>query len=456
VSGSDFLLILANVGLLLILTYLAIAETALNRISRVKAESIADQRGTRSARSLARLAAHPERWVNALLVTITTLQVFQSMLTAQIFDRFDVPAGFWVGLALNVVILLVLCEAMPKTWAVLSSERAALMTARVTEILAQFPPLRLASRGVIGLTNVLLPGKGLKEGPFVSEQELLGIVGAAADDEVIEDEERELIESIIEFGDTVAREVMVPRPDMLIVENDATVTAALDMAIANGVSRLPVFDSDGDDIVGLAYTKDLIRSEREGRGDQPVLDLARPVHFVPENKPVRKLMREMQNGKFHLAIVADEYGGIAGLVTLEDCLEELVGEIVDEYDVEEAAIVRQPNGDYIVDGSTPVGDLSDMLDLDLPDDDWDSVGGFVFGTLGHVPALDESIVHEGWRFSVADLDGRRIMSVRISSVPDDESHQSGATIHRSSETELHGDGDDRARARTRSVSNGSA
>jgi CBS domain containing-hemolysin-like protein len=341
----------------------------------------------------------------------------QAFLTTLLADSLFGARGVVIGFVLNVIVFFVITEAMPKTWAVLSAERAALLTARPTDWLVSFPPLRFVSRALISLTNVLLPGKGLKQGPFVNEQELLGIVGAAADDDVIEHEERELIESIIEFGDTVAREVMVPRPDMLIVDNDATVTAALDMAIANGVSRLPVFAADGDDVVGLAYTKDLIRSEREGRGDEPVLDLARPVRFIPENKPVRQLMREMQAGKFHLAIVADEYGGIAGLVTLEDCLEELVGEIVDEYDVEATAIQRQPNGDYLVSGSTPVGDLSDVLDLELPDDDWDSVGGFVFGTLGHVPEEGESVMHEGLRFSVVELDGRRIRSVRISYLP---------------------------------------
>ena len=305
---------------------------------------------------------------------------------------------------------------MPKTWAVLSAQRAALFTARAVDWLVAFPPLRLVSRALIVLTNVIVPGKGLKEGPFVSEQELLGIVGAAADDEVIEHEERELIESIIEFGDTVVREVMVPRPDMLIVEEGATVTAALDLAISQGVSRLPVQGGDGDDIVGLAYTKDLIRVEREGRGDEPVLDLARKVRFVPENMPVARLMREMQRDKFHLAIVADEYGGIAGLVTLEDCLEELVGEIVDEYDVEAAGIERLPNGDYLVDGGTPVEDINELLDLTLPNEDWDTVGGFIFGTLEHVPEVGEDVVHAGWRFKVDEVDGRRIRLVRISYV----------------------------------------
>lgn len=414
----DALILIAIIASLFVLAFLAAAETSLNRISRVKAAALADSTGTKSAQSLQRLVGNPERFINPLLVTVTVLQMGQAFLTSIFATRLFGAVGAVVGFILNVVVFFLITEAMPKTWAVQKSERAALLSARPVEMLVSFPPLRLISRGLIGLTNILMPGKGLKEGPFVSEQELLGIVGAAVEDEVIEDDERELIESIIEFGDTVAREVMVPRPDMLIIANDATVTDALDFAIANGVSRLPVFAADGEDIVGLAYTKDLIGAEREGSGASPVLDLARPVHFIPENKPVRKLMREMQAGKFHLAIVADEYGGVAGLVTLEDCLEELVGEIVDEYDVEESDVERQPNGDYLVSGSTPVEELSDLLDLELPDDDWDTIGGFVFGTMGRVPEVGEAVMHEGWRFAVTEIDGRRIRRVRISYVPE--------------------------------------
>jgi putative hemolysin len=312
----------------------------------------------------------------------------------------------------------VLAESMPKTWAILHTERAGLRTSRFTEALINFWPLRIISKGLIGLTNVLLPGKGLKEGPFVSEQELLGIVEAAAEDEVIEHEERELIESIIEFGDTVAREVMVPRPDMNIVVQDATVSAALDVAIAHGNSRLPVQGGeDGDDVVGLVYAKDLMRAEREGRGDTPAVDLARPVRFIPEGKPVARLMREMQAEKFHLAVVADEYGEVVGLITLEDCLEELVGEIVDEYDIEDVAIKRLPDGDYLVEGGVQVGDLNDVLGARLPDEEWDTVGGLLFGTLEHVPEVGEAVELEGWRFAAEELDGRRITQVRISAVP---------------------------------------
>ena len=230
---------------------------------------------------------------------------------------------------------------------------------------------------------------------------------------MIEHEERQLIESIIEFGDTVAREVMVPQPDMVVVTDSSTVTQALDLAIAHGFSRLPVSGTNDDDIVGLAYTKDLIRAERDGRGGIAVLELARPVRFIPENKPVSRLMREMQAGKFHLAIVVDEYGGIAGLITLEDCLEELVGEIVDEYDTEEATVERLPNGDYLVDGGTSIDDLNDLLDVQLPNEDWDTIAGFVFGTLEHVPEPGEAVEFDGWRFVTEEVEGRRIRRIRI-------------------------------------------
>src|SRR4029453_4586197 len=296
-STTEAWMLLAIIAILVVLAFLAVAETALNRISRVKAQAIADSRETKSARALLRLVTHPERFITPLLVTVTVLQMGQAFLTTLLADRLFGAKGVAVGFVLNVIVFFVLTEAVPKTWAVLSAERAALLTARPVDWLVSFPPLRLISRALIVLTNVLVPGKGLKEGPFVSEQELLGIVGAAAEDEVIEHEERELIESIIEFGDTVAREVMVPRPDMVIIDHDSTVTAALDLAIAHGFSRLPVHAEDGDDIIGLVYVKDLIRAEREGRGDHPALELARPVRFIPQKKPVAPLMREMQTGE---------------------------------------------------------------------------------------------------------------------------------------------------------------
>jgi CBS domain containing-hemolysin-like protein len=418
-DGTDLLMLVVIVILLGLLVFLALAETALNRISRVRAQALNEERHSRASRALLRLVEEPGLFINPILVTVTVLQTGQAFLTSLLAGRvFDGWWGIVIVFILNVVLFFVLAEALPKTWAVLSADRAALLTARPVLALVRFPPLRAVARGLIGMANVLIPGKGLKQGPFVSERELLGIVGAAAEDDVIEHEERELIESIIEFGDTLAREIMVPRPDMIVVHASASITDALDLAIEHGFSRLPVVGESVDDVLGIAYAKDLMRAEREGRGFQPVAGMARPGRFVPETKPVARLMREMQTGQFHMCLLVDEYGDTAGLVTLEDCIEELVGDIVDEYDTEAAEFERLPTGELQVDGGLAIDELNELLGVALPDEDWDTVGGFVFATLGHVPTEGESVEYAGHRFTAVKVDGRRISQVLVSELPD--------------------------------------
>ena len=426
-SSSNAAMLIVIFVLLIILIFCSIAEMGLSRISTHKASALADK-GLRGGKALAKLVNSPERWVNPLLLTVNTCQTVQATMTGIVAGDLFGGWGVAVGVFINVLLFFVLAEALPKTYAVLYPQRAALSTARPILALVSFPPLQLVSRALIWLTNVLVRGKGLERGPFVSEQELLAVVSAAADDGVVEHEEQELIHSVIEFGDTVTREVMVPRPDMVTVDNDATVTEALDIAIEKGVSRLPVLgDGEDDDVIGLAYAKDLIRLERAGAGTTLVRTVVRAVHVIPENKPVNRLMREMQANKFHLAIVADEYGAIAGLITLEDCLEELVGEIIDEHDNEQAEIVRLPNGDYLVEGGVSVSDVNDLLELDLPDDDWETVGGFMFGTLEHVPIIGEDVDFDGWRFTAKSVVGRRVRLVQISVIPQvgDEARSDG-------------------------------
>ncbi|MGA0863693.1 MAG: hemolysin family protein, partial [Ilumatobacteraceae bacterium] len=326
------------------------------------------------------------------------------------------------GVVLNVVVFFVFAEAVPKTYAVQHPERAALSTSRLINLLVAFWPLRKVSEGLIGLTNVVVKGKGLEQGPFVGEQEFLGIVEAAAEEKVIEDEERELIESIIEFGDTVVREIMTPRPDLVTVDAGITVEDALDIAFEHGFSRLPLIaeDEDGnDDVVGIVYAKDMMRAVRAGAAKDPVDGLARNATVIPETKSVSKLMREMQKDHFHMAIVADEYGSIAGLATLEDCLEELVGEIVDEHDEVDPEVRLLPTGESLVDASMAIGDFNDHFDTNLPDDDHETIAGYLFGTLEHVPEVGEAVDAEGWRFTIEELEGRRITSVRVGPVVED-------------------------------------
>jgi CBS domain containing-hemolysin-like protein len=181
---------------------------------------------------------------------------------------------------------------------------------------------------------------------------------------------------------------------------------------------LPVVGDTVDDLVGIVYAKDLMRAEREGRSREPVATITRPAHFIPETKPVSELMREMQKGKFHMAMLVDEYGGIAGLATLEDLIEELIGDIVDEYDTESAKIEELPDGSYRINGSVPIDELNDLLGSDIPHDDWDTVGGFVLGKLGRVPETAESVDHMQWKFTVEEVDGRRIAHVKVTEDPE--------------------------------------
>jgi CBS domain containing-hemolysin-like protein len=417
-TTSDYWM-LAGIGVLLIvLVFLALAEMSMSQMTKPRAAALAEK-GVKSGKALVRLAEHPTMWVNPLLLTVNVCQTVQATLMGIVAGRLFGAAGVAIGVAINVVLFFVLAEAVPKTYALLHPVKGATITARPIELLVRFWPLRIASNALIKLTNIIVKGEGLKQGPFIGEQEFLGIVEAAAQDSVIEHEERELIESVIEFGDTVVREIMVPRPDVVFIDDTLTVSEALDRAVEEGFSRLPIFrkdEDDVDDVEGIVYVKDLVIAERSGRGKESVRVLMREVEVVPESKLVADLMRNMQAKKFHMVMVADEYGIIAGLATLEDCLEELVGEIVDEHDDEEEIMQRLQNGDYLVVGSTPISKINDDLEMKIPETEYDTIGGFIFGMLGHVPVVGESVDNAGWRFSAEVLDGRRIQQVRVSMI----------------------------------------
>ena len=414
-TTADWWMLIGILILLVCLIVLSIAEMGLSRVSKPKAQALADS-GARGGAALLGLVTHPERWVNPLLLSVNVCQTVQATLTGVVAGRLFGPAGVAIGVVLNVVVFFVFAEAVPKTYAILHSDRAALSTSRFVSLLVGFYPLTKISQGLIGLTNIVVKGKGLEQGPFIGEQEFLGMVEAAVEDEVIEHEERALIESIIEFGDTIVREIMRPRPDIISVDSGETLDMALDEAFEHGVSRLPVMrndEEDNEDVLGIVYAKDIMKAIRAGQGAEPVDSLVRAAVVIPENKPVAKLMREMQRDHFHMAIVADEYGSITGLVTLEDCLEELVGEIVDEHDDEDPDVRNLPNGESLVDAGMSIEDFNEHFRVDLPDTEFDTVGGYLFGVLEHVPVVGETLEIDGWRFVVEALEGRRITEVRL-------------------------------------------
>lgn len=249
-----------------------------------------------------------------------------------------------------------------------------------------------------------------------SGDDLMALTEAAAADDVIDDEERELIESVFALGDTIVREVMVPRTDMVAVASQMSIAAVVDIVIDKGLSRLPVFGEDIDDIVGVCLMKDLTRAERVGHGSAQITTVMRRAYFVPETKHADDLLREMQMGRYHLAIAVDEYGGTAGLVTLEDVVEELVGEIVDEFDVEEPLVEPLAGGEVLVHGRMPVDQLNTLVRSELGEGDWDTVGGLIFSTLGHVPSVGEAIEVGGVLLKVEHMEGRRITKVRLTPI----------------------------------------
>ncbi len=395
---------------------LALAETAFTRVNGIRLRAL-DEDGDKRARRVLRLLEHPEQTLNSILLLVLGCQMIGATVLGTVLEPSLGAAGIAVGIFVEIFVVFTLFEVVPKTFALQHSERTALAISPLLVFVTRFWPLRMLSRGFIGFANVVLPGKGMRMGPFTTEADILTMADVAAQEDSIEPEERELIHSIFDFGDTVVREVMLPRTDMVAVEADATVDEAIATAIEAGKSRLPAYEDSHDEIVGLVFLKDLVARSGTGQGAEPVRESLRSAHFVPESKRVAELLREMQTEKFHMAIVVDEYGGTAGLVTMEDLLEEIVGEISDEYDLPEPEVERMPNGALRVPGRTPIDEVNELLDVDLPQDEWDTVGGLVFNTLGHVPIEGECLQVDGLEFCAERIQGRRIVSVIITRVP---------------------------------------
>jgi CBS domain containing-hemolysin-like protein len=411
-TGGEWLILVAIVVLFLVSIALAMAETAFTRMSRIRALAL-EEEGVKNAGRLAVMLESPVSTLNSLLLVVLACQLSSATLIGVLVEGLLGAIGVAVGTVAEVVLFFVFAEVAPKTYALQHTERAALRVTPLLHFLTTFPPLRLISRALIGLANVVLPGRGLREGPFVTEEEIRTMADVAAEEQSIESTERRLIHSIFEFGDTLVREVMTPRPDMVGVDADCTVVAAMQQAIDRGFSRMPAYEDSMDDIVGLVYLRDLVTLDRAGKGAQAARDAVRPAVFVPEQKRVAELLREMQQEHFHMAIVVDEYGGTAGLVTMEDLLEEIVGEIADEYDRAEPHLERMADGSLRVPGRTPIDDVNEELDVELPDDEWDTVGGLVFNLLGHVPDEGETVCSEGLEFRAERMQGHRIVTVSV-------------------------------------------
>ena len=396
--------------LVVLAAVLAISEASLTRMTRVRALALIED-GKRNAETLERIEADPPRYLNAVYLTVMLCQNGSAILVAIIAESTFGGIGVTVASLVFTLLYFVLVEAMAKTFGVLHSDRAALLVAPFVWFLGRL--LAGPTRVLIGVANVLLPGKGLRQGPFVSEAELRSMAELGQEEGSIEREETDLIHSIFEFGDTIVREVMVPRPDIVAIEGDKALRDVQAAVLQHGYSRIPVFEEDLDDMIGIVYAKDVLKALHQGKHDMPLRDIVREAHYVPESKKVADLLREMQKAKFHISMVTDEYGSVVGLVTLEDLLEELVGEIADEYDTEEPDLVEIGDGEYRVDGKMDIDELNEQLDVELPDEEWDTVAGLMLGLLGSIPDEGQEVTFQRLTFTAERVDGRRISKIRI-------------------------------------------
>jgi CBS domain containing-hemolysin-like protein len=413
--NAAWLVVLAIV-LVLLAGVLTMAETAIGRVSRSQVDDARKEGDRRAARLLAVLEDRP-RHVNVLLFVSTVCSVTATVLVGYVCVDLMVTNGTtapWLALLLSVVVMVIAAYVVvgvaARTLGRQHAEAVAMRCARLSQLLATlFGPLASL---LILLGNAVTPGKGYREGPFASQAELREMVDLAEADDLIEDDERQMIHSVFELGDTYAREVMVPRTEMVMIERTRTLRQAMSLGLRSGFSRIPVMGESADDIVGLVYLKDVVRrvfEHREAEQSERVESLMRVPYFVPDSKPADALLRDMQSARVHLAIVVDEYGGTAGLVTIEDILEEIVGEIADEYDTAAPEVAELPDGAYRVLARMHVDDLAELLDIEVDSEEEgiDTVLGLLAKRLGRVPIPGAAVELEGWRFTAEQGEGRR-------------------------------------------------
>jgi putative hemolysin len=418
--------------LVLSAAFFAASEAALISISRIRARTMVD-RGLKRARDVVRLIDDRNRFLTSVLVANTIVLLAADSLATYLAIKLGLPEAALLSTVAMTIVLLLFGEIIPKTLATSDSERWALRLATPMRIVAV--ALTPVVNAFLFVTNVLVKPFGIKHPhQFVTEEDIRTLVNVGAEQNVLEEQEREMIHSVIEFGDTIVREVMTPRLEIVAVSIDDSPRRALDVVIAEGYSKLPVYQESKDDIVGVVHDRELLIALANGTlAHTSLRALMRPVAHVPETKKIAELLREMQRDKFSTAIVVDEYGGTAGLVTMEDLLEEIVGEIRDEHDIDEQEPIRVISDDEaLVEAGTNIEDVNAKLGTHIPTEDFETIGGYTVGLFGRLPSEGEEIeADQRTRLKVDRTRGRRILSVRVyhTDGAPDEHHEAEESAH---------------------------
>lgn len=407
-----------------------LAEGALSGLKRSRIRALAEEKDSRAPvlQSIVDESQRHQATYHVLSHLLRAGIFCASAFSAVAFSASVLPEGNGIGVGLVVVLTVLLVAVVnvavfelplrgygrkhSETWVL--RLRLFLMFAR-----AVASPFVLLAEGLGGFFAARLRTEPVFSAPVLTEEDLREIVESMNPESDLVEDEREMIHSIIEFGDTVAREVMTPRTDVHAVEVNASIREVAEVIRSSGHTRIPVYRETIDNIVGIVHAKDILAALANGNGAR-LSDLMRPALFIPESKSLQQLLSEFRRGKTQMAVVQDEFGGTAGVVTIEDLVEEIVGEIVDEYDEEEPEIIKLADGRFSVDGRMNLDDLNGEVGLSIHSDEYDTLGGFVFGLFGRQPQQGESVVWEGWRLVVENTDGRRVRRVLIEQLPQEE------------------------------------
>jgi putative hemolysin len=412
-TGKDWGLFLALLVALVIAGLASASETALTSVNRIRIRNLAEE-GDARAQEIERLQRDPNTFLSTILVVNSVAVIVSSTLaTLLALDVFTSFGEIISTIALSLVVLI-FCEITPKTAAIQSPERwARALVGPVNATTVVLRPLIAALTYVTNGIVRLFGGRTVRTGPFVTEEELRLLVEVGEEEGVLEEEEKEMIHNVFELGDTTVREVMVPRIDMVTIEADEPVNEAVRVIVQGGQSRIPVYSETIDNIIGVLYAKDLLRVMATNQRPKSVRTLVRPAYFVPETKRLDDLLRELQQQRVHMAIVNDEYGQVAGLVTIEDLVEEIIGDIQDEYDREEVIYEQLSPNEYIVNPKISLDDFNDLLDSTLSSEDYDTLGGFVYSQLDKIPSVGDVVRAEDLTITVLGTKGRRVTKVKV-------------------------------------------
>ena len=431
-SSQDWALLVVALACAILASIFQAADSALQSMARSRADRLVEE-GRRGAEKVRRIAEDPAPYVNTTIFMRTIFEISTIVLVTLVVTRHVSSFALQMLISIGAMVLVsfIMWGVAPRT---LGRQRAdgiasslSGLVSGLNAVLGPIPQL------MILLGNALTPGRGFADGPFSSEAELREMVDIAEATDLIEAGERRMIHSVFELGDTLLKEVMVPRTDVVFISHERTLRQAQSLALRSGFSRIPVVGEGGlDDVLGVLYLKDVTRriyDNPEAGQHETAGDLARPVQFSPDSKPVDEVLREMQRNRNHIVLVVDEFGGTAGLATIEDILEEIVGEIVDEYDAEPTHTEDLGDGSYRISARMPVDDLAELFGKLADDDEVETVGGLMAKVLSVVPIPGTSIVWEGIEITAEKAVGRRhqidTCVVRPAPEPEPETEESG-------------------------------